>query len=167
MSNLNDNLKKTIDDLDLDRRVQELTQLAHKTVADLKAQAGNLAHDNREKVDAWVAKAGAAVDQRTDGKYHDKVEKFGIAVGNAVDKVAEKRAAGSTSDADVTDGWTPPAPPTGDAQPFPSHPYGESAASGGPQDAPTGWPHAEGSAAPEGSPQREADGQTKPWYAAE
>lgn len=161
MSNLNDNLKKTIDDLDLDRRLKELGEFAQKTVADLKAQAGNLAHDNRDKVDEWVAKASAKVDERTDGKYHDKVQKFGIAVGNAVDKVAEQR---STADDAPGDAWTPAAGPTSAAQPFPSHPYGapESPASAGPQDVPTGWPHAEGESAPA---QAEQPGQPKPWYA--
>lgn len=168
MSNLNENLKKTIDDLDLDRRVQELSKLAQKTVADLKSQAANLARDNRDKVDEWVAKAGAAVDQRTDGKYHDKVQKFGVAVGNAVDKVAQ-RADGTPGR--PSDGWTPSGP-TGKAQPFPTHPYGaaESPATAGPQDVPTGWPHADGPEQPAtadgesaGGDERRDDG--RPWYA--
>ncbi|GAA1782540.1 MAG: hypothetical protein LCH77_02630 [Actinobacteria bacterium] len=96
---INESLKKTIDDLDLDRRVEDLNRLAKKTLEDAKAQASALAADNRGKVDDWVAKATEAVDARTDGKYHDKMQKFSVAVGNAVDKVAE-RGPGRSSPAD-------------------------------------------------------------------
>ncbi|MBK6886222.1 MAG: hypothetical protein IPH03_06945 [Tetrasphaera sp.] len=75
MANLNDSLKKTIDDLDLDRRLEQLGEFAQKTVADVKAQAGTLAHDKRAKVDELLAKATDALDQRTHGKYHDKAVK--------------------------------------------------------------------------------------------
>ena len=68
MATLNDNLKKTIDDLDLDRRLQQLGEFAQKTVADVKAQAGTLAHDKRDKVDELLARATDALDQRTNGK---------------------------------------------------------------------------------------------------
>ncbi|CCI51695.1 hypothetical protein [Nostocoides jenkinsii] len=149
MSNLNDNLKKTIDDLDLDRRLEQLSQFAQKTVADVKAQAGSLAHDNRDKVDEWVSKATAKLDERTDGKYHDKAVKFGAALGSAVDKVADQRPAGSASPAAD---YQPS--PTATAAPFPSHPYGapdagapQAGAAETPADAgasvPTGWPDAE------------------------
>jgi hypothetical protein len=114
MSNLNDNLKKTIDDLDLDRRLEQLSQFAQKTVADVKAQAGSLAHDNRDKVDEWVSKATAKLDERTDGKYHDKAVKFGAALGSAVDKVADQRPAGSASPR--------PPPTTSRHRPRPRHP---------------------------------------------
>lgn len=84
---INESLKKTIDDLDIDRRVEDLNRLAQK----VKAQVGTLAADNRDKVDGWVTKATDVVDSRTEGKYHDKMQKFSVALGSAVDKVAEQR----------------------------------------------------------------------------
>ncbi|CCH72947.1 Rv0909 family putative TA system antitoxin [Nostocoides australiense] len=94
---INESLKKTIDDIDLDRRVEELNQLAQKAVADVKAQLGTLAGDNRGKVDEWVAKATESLDAKTDGKYHDKIQKFSVVVGQTVDKVAAQRPAGDAS----------------------------------------------------------------------
>ena len=91
MSNLNESLKKTIDSLDLDRRLDQVSKLAQKALGDAKEQVGTLAHDNRDKVDGWVDKATAAINEKTDGKYRDKVAKFGVAARNAVDKVAEQR----------------------------------------------------------------------------
>lgn len=95
---INESLKKTIDDLDLDRRVEDLNRLAKKTFEDAKVRSSVLAAENRGKVDEWVAKATEAVDARTDGKYHDKMQKFSVAVGSAVDKVAERGSAATSAD---------------------------------------------------------------------
>lgn len=155
MATLNDNLKKTIDDLDLDRRLQQLGEFAQKTVADVKAQAGTLAHDKRDKVDELLARATDALDQRTNGKYHDKAIKFSAAVGGVVDKVADQRPAAPESG----DGWPAQPSPTETASAFPAHPYGEATA-----DTPdaTGWLHPEAESA---STADGTDGQSKAWYA--
>jgi hypothetical protein len=166
MANLNDSLKKTIDDLDLDRRLEQLGEFAQKTVADVKAQAGTLAHDKRAKVDELLAKATDALDQRTHGKYHDKAVKFSSAVGDVVDRVAEQRPTGRHASGSPTQ----PAP-TGTANPFPAHPYGSPADGhdGGTSDGGTG--HTSTGAATTvaatadsaGTPP--TDGPAKPWYA--
>ncbi len=156
MATLNDNLKKTIDDLELDRRLQQLGEFAQKTVADVKAQAGSLAHDKRGRVDELLARATDALDQRTDGKYHDKAVKFSAAVGGVVDKVAEGRPATGGGG----DGWPTQPAPTDTASPFPAHSYGESPAPT--QDAATGWPQEGGTGEAE---TEQSEGQPRPWYA--
>ncbi len=88
---INDTLKAKIDDLDLDRRLDELTSVTHKALQDAKAQLGSLAHDNRAKVDEWLHKATDGLDARTDGKYRDKIAKFSASVEGLVDKVAAQR----------------------------------------------------------------------------
>lgn len=95
---LNDSLKKAVDDLELERRLEEFGKFAQKTYDGVRAQVGTLTHDNRDKVDGWVAKATSLVDERTEGKYHDKVAKFSAAVGTGLDKVAEQRPGAAGAD---------------------------------------------------------------------
>ena len=90
---INESLKKSIDDLDIDRRVEDLNKLALQTIQEVKASVGALAADHRGTLEEWVGKATYAVDARTDGKYHDKMQKFSVVVGNVVEKVADQRPA--------------------------------------------------------------------------
>ena len=85
---MNESLRKAVDDLDLERRLDEFGKFAQKTYDGVRAQVGTLTHDNREKVDGWVAKATTLVDERTDGKYHDKVAKFSAGLGAGLYMVA-------------------------------------------------------------------------------
>ena len=96
---INDTLKAKIDELDLDRRLEELTVVTQKAFEEAKGQLGSLAYDNRLKVDEWLHKATDAFDAKTEGKYSEKVAKFSASIEDLVDKVAEKRTsagAGST-----------------------------------------------------------------------
>jgi len=113
---MNESLRKAVDDLDLDRRLDEFGKFAQKTYDGVRAQVGTLTHDNREKVDGWVAKATTLVDERTDGKYHDKVAKFSAALGTGLDKVAEQRPDAPAADGPAAD---QPAPADG-ATAFPA-----------------------------------------------
>ena len=122
---MNESLKKAVDDLDLERRLDEFGKFAQKTYDGVRAQVGTLTHDNREKVDGWVAKATTLVDERTEGKYHDKVAKFSAALGTGLDKVAEQRPeAAGADDASQFEEFSGPAPtqpaPTDEATAFPA-----------------------------------------------
>ena len=65
----------------------ELDKVAH----DAKDKAAELADDNRGKIRENLDKAGAKIDERTDGKYADKVAKAKDTVAGGVDKLAEQR----------------------------------------------------------------------------
>ena len=75
MSTITETLKAKLDELDLDRRLDELTRATEDAVKKAVAHAGDLAHDNREKVSALLDKASAVIDEKTDGKYRDQVTK--------------------------------------------------------------------------------------------
>jgi ElaB/YqjD/DUF883 family membrane-anchored ribosome-binding protein len=82
----------------------ELDKVAH----DAKDKAAELADDNRGKIRENLDKAGAKIDERTDGKYADKVAKAKETVAGGVDKLAEQRPGGPTPP-----GATPPGSPAG------------------------------------------------------
>ena len=70
----------------------ELDKVAH----DAKDKAAELADDNRGKIRENLDKAGAKIDERTDGKYADKVAKAKDTVAGGVDKLADQRPGGAT-----------------------------------------------------------------------
>ena len=93
----------------------ELDKVAH----DAKDKAAELADDNRGKIRENLDKAGAKIDERTEGKYADKVAKAKDTVAGGVDKLAEQRPGGPTPP-----GATPPGSPAGGG-------YASGAAAGG------------------------------------
>ncbi len=93
----------------------ELDKVAH----DAKDKAAELADDNRGKIRENLHKAGAKIDERTDGKYADKVAKAKDTVAGGVDKLAEQRPGGPTPP-----GATPPGSAAGGG-------YASGAAAGG------------------------------------
>ena len=82
----------------------ELDKVAH----DAKDKAAELADDNRGKIRENLDKAGAKIDERTEGKYADKVAKAKDTVAGGVDKLAEQRPGGPTPPGATPPGATPP-----------------------------------------------------------
>jgi hypothetical protein len=108
MSTITETLKAKLDELDLDRRVDELTTATEHAVKRALTEIGDLAHDNRDRVSTLLDKAGTALDQRTDGRYAAQFAKVREQVETGVDKLAGKRGehtskqAGSTTAAEPT-----------------------------------------------------------------
>lgn len=78
-----------------------------------KEKAGQLAHDNKDKFAGMLGKLGSKIDEKTQGKYHDKIGKAQDAALKGADKLAEQRPGGNkpATDNSATD------PVTGDQQP--------------------------------------------------
>ena len=94
MPTITETLKTKLDELKLERRIDELTVATEKVVKRAIEHAGELAHDNRDKVATLLDKAGTAIDQRTEGKYHDTVGKVRAQV---VTSIPTPRCAASAS----------------------------------------------------------------------
>jgi hypothetical protein len=104
-----DKVKQKAEEYDLQGKAEQFADAVEKTTKDAVEKAGEVAHDNRGKVTSGLDKVGDRIDQRTDGKYHDKVAKAKNQVTKGVDKLAEQRADGATGKPAA--GETPPAPP--------------------------------------------------------
>ena len=93
-----DKLKKKAEELDLETRARQLQEAATAAAAkQAREKAGDFAAENREKIDGYVETASAKIDEKTEGKYADKVAKVKETVGRGVDKVAEGRTSGPTT----------------------------------------------------------------------
>ncbi len=97
-----DKLKHKADELHLQEKAEHLAEQAKEAAQQAaeqakeaaqqaKEKAGELAHENREKIEGLADKAGHAIDERTGGKYADKIAKAKDQVTRGVDKVAEQR----------------------------------------------------------------------------
>ena len=70
---------------------------------ELKDKATDLVGENADKIKGGIDHAGKFVDQRTGGKYSDKIDGFQNKASEAVDKVDRNQGPGTES------GPTPPA----------------------------------------------------------
>lgn len=91
MSRINETLKQKIDDLDLDRRINELAQHAEQLVVRAIDTAADYASEHRDDMDRLLTRATTAIDERTDGRYADKVSKVRDQLDRGVEKLAERR----------------------------------------------------------------------------
>lgn len=123
-----DRLKKKAEELDLEAKAKQAAKQARE-------KAGDFAVENREKIDGYVGTATSKIDEKTEGKYADKVAKVRQHVDRGVDKVAEGRTSGPTTATgaaaaagatDVTGG-----------DPFPVDPEAPTPVSASPLDAPS------------------------------
>ena len=79
-----DKIKAKADELGLVEKAKEAANTAQE-------KAGELAHDNKEKIDSAIDKAGAVIDEKTKGKYSDKIDKATGVAHKGTDIVAEQR----------------------------------------------------------------------------
>ncbi len=108
-------------ELELDKKLESLADQADHLLREAAVKAGDYAHDNRDRVEGALDRAGSKVDEKTDGKYTRYVEKLRTGVLVGVDWVAEQR------ESTATPSWAPGTryghePDAGDAPGAPAAP---------------------------------------------
>ncbi|MEO7069180.1 MAG: antitoxin [Nostocoides sp.] len=98
-----DKLLEKADELELQRKADEVIDAAAKLAHEALGKAGALAHDNRDKVEGFLDKAAAKVDEQTDGKYRDKVAKAREQASRGVATLADQRPGAHADDAAPSD----------------------------------------------------------------
>lgn len=79
-------------DPDFRQRVDDFADQAQEALRRGVAKAGALAHDKADDIADMLDKAGAKVDQRTDGKYADQIHRVKDGLNQGVAKLAEQRS---------------------------------------------------------------------------
>ncbi|WP_148043365.1 Rv0909 family putative TA system antitoxin [Flexivirga caeni] len=89
---------------------EQFKKNAEDAAQQAKEKAGQIAHDNRDKLAGALGKLTSAIDKKTSGKYHDTLAKAQDAALKGADKLAEQRpnAGDEHSDQPGDDGRTPP-----------------------------------------------------------
>jgi hypothetical protein len=84
-------VKDTVEKLELERRLAVASEQGRKAIHHVVESAGDYAHEHKGDIAGMLDKAGEAIDQRTKGKYTDKVEKVKAGMNRGVEKIAEHR----------------------------------------------------------------------------
>lgn len=91
-----ENIKGKIKDADVEKQLTELVDEGEKLVKDAVTKAGDVAHERRDDVQGWLEKASGAVNEKTEGKYADKVTKVRDTLLGGLDKLAQRRTPDSS-----------------------------------------------------------------------
>lgn len=91
MSEINHTLKNMIDELDLDRRVNELVGQAETMLKRAVTTAADFAETHRDDVDRTLDRVTARIAETTDGKYTEQVGKVRSQLEAGLAKLSEGR----------------------------------------------------------------------------
>ncbi|WP_181310017.1 antitoxin [Nocardioides campestrisoli] len=106
-----DDMKKKIDELELEKRLKELVTETDKKTSEAVEKAGGLAHERRDEIAGWIDKATGRINEQTKGQYGDKVEKVRTGLLSSLEKLAAKRKMTPVAEIDAPD--APDAPDAG------------------------------------------------------
>jgi hypothetical protein len=91
MTRINETLKQRIDELDLDRRLNDASAQAEQALKRALDTASAYAREHRDDVDRLLTRVSTSIDERTEGKYADKVIKVREQLDRGVERLAERR----------------------------------------------------------------------------
>lgn len=116
--NISDKLKQTIDELDIDRHVNDFVIQVESAFTTARDKIATLAAERGDEVERLLDKLGTTIDERTEGRYASHVDKVRETVLTGVNKLAEQRPADTDPvwPVDEIESTAPPAPtdPSGD-----------------------------------------------------
>src|SRR3954462_1008360 len=92
-----DKLRMKAEELGLETKAKDLQEATLQAAKQAREKAGDFTVENREKIDGYVETATTKIDEKTEGKYADKLAKVKVHVGRGVDKVAEGHATGAST----------------------------------------------------------------------
>jgi hypothetical protein len=87
---INETLKQKIDELDLDRRADELVEQAQQALTTARERAGSLADEHGDEVRTWIDRAATTIDSRTDGRWSEQVGRVREQLSTGIDRLAER-----------------------------------------------------------------------------
>lgn len=94
MSNTNnfaDKLKQTIDELEIDRHINEFIAQLETAFTSARDKVATLAAEHGDDVERFLDKVTSSFDERTEGRYAPHVDKVRETVSTGVTKLADHR----------------------------------------------------------------------------
>lgn len=92
-SNIADKLKQTIDELEIDKHVNDFVIQLEGAFTSAREMVGTLASERGNDVEAFLDKVTNTIDERTEGRFAPHVDKVRETVSSGVTKLAEYRPA--------------------------------------------------------------------------
>src|SRR5687768_2817169 len=97
--NIADKLKQTIDELEIDRHVNDLVIQVEHALTTARDKVATLAAEHGDDVERFLDKVSTTIDERTEGRFAPQVDKVRTTVSSGVSRLAEHRPAETTPDA--------------------------------------------------------------------
>ncbi|MCW2868325.1 MAG: hypothetical protein JWR20_2513 [Marmoricola sp.] len=94
MSSIGETLKQKIDELDLDRRLNEAVENGEQLLRRAVETAGDLAHDHRDDVDRALDRLTDSIEERTDGRFSDRLGQVRESLDAGLGRLAQRRSDG-------------------------------------------------------------------------
>ncbi len=88
---ISDQLKKVVDDLDLEGKVKDAAAAAEQAVLRGLEATGTYLRDHRSDIEGFIDRAGAAIDRQTAGRYADQVEQVRSQLSAGVASLADRQ----------------------------------------------------------------------------
>ena len=89
--NISDKLKQTIDELDIDRHVNDLVSQVEGAFMTARDKIATLAAERGEEVERFLDKVSTTIDEHTEGRYASEFDSVRGAVLAGVAKLAGQR----------------------------------------------------------------------------
>lgn len=90
-SNIADKLKQTIDELEIDRHVNDFVIRVETAFHTARDKVATLAAERSDDVDRFLDKVSTTIDERTEGRFAPQVDRVRTTVSTGVRKLAEHR----------------------------------------------------------------------------
>lgn len=88
MSRINETLKRAIDEIDLDKRADELVEGAERVFHTALERAAAYTHEHRDDIDRRLDRLGEAVEERTEGRFTARAEEVRGRLDSGLDRLA-------------------------------------------------------------------------------
>ena len=89
--NISDKLKQTIDELQIDRHVNDFAIQVESAFTTARDRIAILAAERGDEVERVLDKVSATLDERTEGRYAAQLDKLRERVSTGVSRLAEQR----------------------------------------------------------------------------
>lgn len=86
-----ENIKARIKDADVEKQLVDLVDDGERIAREAITRAGDVAHERRGEVEGWLEKATGVVNEKTEGKYADKVSAVRDTLLEGLGKLAQRR----------------------------------------------------------------------------
>jgi hypothetical protein len=87
---ITDTLKQKLDELEVERRLEEAVKVAEQAMLKAVAALSGYAKQHEAEIHGWLDKAGATIDDKTQGKYAGQVAQVKDQVRRGVATLADR-----------------------------------------------------------------------------
>lgn len=107
---LSDDVKKVLDDLQVEKRLHEASEAIDRHAGTAVQSLGGYVAAREDKLAALIDRTAGQVDERTEGRWTEQIDKVRAGLHTGVTKLAEKKPGDEVATTEPTEPTEPPVP---------------------------------------------------------